>query len=113
MLTTANRPRYLPPEQGRDVIYGEVNSWTDGDNVLIADRDAPAYITAHAKFVGTMTDLVEYIEHFPYDVGTIRVACDMPLAVIQKGRRLRPTLTIVASKACVMSMLRGGDSDVP
>lgn len=89
-----------------DELDREWRKWTDGPKYLIAHPESPLPVLKRANFVGSTTQMINWVKEFPYRVGTIYVATeDGLLDIMSEARpeldlRLAPMYTGCQCNSC-------------
>ena len=73
----------------KDLIWRQ---WTDGPKYLIAHPESATPVLERADFIGSTSEMLDWIKQFPHNVGTIFVATESGL--IDDMQQLRPELDI-------------------
>jgi len=73
-----------------EALDKEMRGWTDGSKYVIAHPESKLDILERANFVGSTNKMLEWVNDFPYKVGTIWVATETGL--INDMKKARPEL---------------------
>ena len=76
-------------EEELDKLY---RGWTDGKKWLLAHPESPLPILKKADFVGSTSKMLEWVEKYPTEIGTIFVATEEGL--LYNMKQARPLLDI-------------------